>query len=408
MGDFIEDFRIYMEPSEVPELYNNWLALSALASAAQRKIWFDGGTIKVSPNLYIILVADAGLVRKSYAMSVVQEKLVMRVKAIKTNSDKITKEQMFVEMKESMAQFEFKPPIQIGDRKMDRMMHCSYTLYANEMSVFMDDEKLAAAITSLYDCREIFKDSTKNKGIQHLIFPYLNILGNTTPDWISNKMQEDLLEGGLVARTMLLYANQPKQRNPFPQVTPEMELALMKMILRLEQICLMGGPFQFTAECKTKFEMWYHIHYKNQPTNTKMIGFFNRKPVHLVKVAMLLSLARKNALTLDTSDFDEALVLLDTTTPAIEESLSGVGRNVLTATSRAMLEQIASQPDGTIEIGHLYKLNAWQLQTVEFEEILKSLQMQRRIVVSFEEKSKTQWVTLVDSRKKSLPSHLQQ
>ena len=320
--DFLEDYHIYTEPLETPALFNLWSALSALSAVAQRKIWFDGGMIKVCPNLYVVTVAPAGEVGKSVGMGIVQEHLLSKIKSVKVNSDSITKEKIFEEMANGIQQFPFKPPIPMGRTQMTVMMHCSYTLFANEMSVLIkDDRAFVAAMTSLYDAKDIFKHSTRHKGVLFLSYPYLNLYGCTTPDWISFNVHEDILEGGLTARTILLFGNKVSKRNPFPQVTQAMLNAYERMIIRLEQICLMGGPFTMTAAAKADYEKWYHFHFSKEPENSKMRGYHNRKRIHVVKVAMLLSLARNNSLIIDTADFDEALLILANTEPAIESEI---------------------------------------------------------------------------------------
>src|ERR1017187_7602639 len=267
--------------------------------------------IKVVPNLYIITVAPAGEVGKSTGQSIVQEHLLSKIKSIRTNSDSITKEKIFEEMANGIQQFQFTPPIITGSTKMSHLMHCSYTLFANEMSVLIkDDRAFTAALVTLFDGKDVFKHSTRHKGVLFLSFPYLTLYGCTTPDWIAFNVHEDIMEGGLTARTILLFSNTVSKRNPFPEITMAMQQALERMIIRLEQVCLLGGPFHMTAACKTNYTEWYHIHFATPPTNPKMRGYYNRKRIHVVKIAMLLSLARNDSLILDTADLDEAMEVL--------------------------------------------------------------------------------------------------
>lgn len=147
-----------------------------------------------------------------------------------------------------------------------------------------------------------------------------------------------------------------------------------------------------TPECRRAYDAWYHDYYSKPVNNPKMRGYYNRKRVHVVKVAILLSLARKDSLIIDTSDLDEAFELLKITEPAIEESLSGVGRNILSGPATNILGFVQSQPDGKIELGELYKPYAWQLGLEEFNEVIKSLQLQGFIQVVWDEKSRSQFV----------------
>ena len=143
-----------------------------------------------------------------------------------------------------------------------------------------------------------------------------------------------------------------------------------------------------TAACKTNYTEWYHIHFATPPTNPKMRGYYNRKRIHVVKIAMLLSLARNDSLILDTADLDEAMEVLKHTEPAIEQALSGVGSNILSGPATTILEQVKSSKDGEIELGNLFILNSHNLDTIQFQEVLKSLQLQRKIETHFDSDSK--------------------
>ena len=58
--DWIDQYMEYARASASPKIYHIWTALSALASAVQRKVWWDWEYAKLYPNLYIFLTGESG------------------------------------------------------------------------------------------------------------------------------------------------------------------------------------------------------------------------------------------------------------------------------------------------------------------------------------------------------------
>lgn len=366
-SDFIEDYITYTEPLEVPTLFNTWCALSALSAAAQRKIWIDMGLFKLAPNLYVVLDADPG-VGKDTAMNVVRE-LLAQLPSIKTKSDSITKEKIYESLEGAFTKFDF------PDSKLKTLGHCSLTVFATEMSLLIKrhDKDFVAALNALYNCLSIFKHSTKTRGENLILCPYLTILGGTTPDWISMNIQEDVIEGGLSARTIMVFSNDRSKINPWPKVSAAGVLAYPKMISRLEKILSLGGCFEWQQETKVLYEDWYCKHRAEHVKNPVMRGFHTRKPVHLMKVAMLISLSYKDELILDPSDFLCAYKFLEQIEPSVERALRGAGRNVLNVYAEEMLDVIASSKESRIDLVDLLQLFRYKLSSMDFKEVLGSL-----------------------------------
>lgn len=373
-NDFIEDYLTYTEPLEVPTIFNLWCSLSALSAAAQRKIWIElknpgdvEGLFKLAPNLYVVLDADPG-VGKDTAMNIVRE-LLVHIPQIKTKSDSITKEKIYESMEGAFTKFDF------PDSRLKTLAHCSLTVFATEMSLLIKrhDKDFVSALNALYNCLSVFKHSTKTRGENIILCPYLTILGGTTPDWVSANIQEDVIEGGLTARTIMIFSNDRSQTNPWPGISVKGMEIRARLIARLEKILGLGGQFEWTNETRKLYSDWYHEHRSQLVKNPVMRGFHTRKPVHIVKVAMLLSLSYKDELVLEPGDFLGAKALIDKVEPSVERALRGAGRNVLNVYAEEMLEVIASAPNGQVNLVELLQLFRWKLGRQDFMEVLESL-----------------------------------
>ena len=58
---FLEDYRLFSQGNETPELMHLWCGLLTLAGAAEKRIWLDQEYFNLYLNLYILLIALAAL-----------------------------------------------------------------------------------------------------------------------------------------------------------------------------------------------------------------------------------------------------------------------------------------------------------------------------------------------------------
>jgi len=65
---FLEHYRKYSSGNETPELMHLWVGLSVLAGACEKRLWIDQGYFRLYLNLYVILLAPAGVCAKSTSM----------------------------------------------------------------------------------------------------------------------------------------------------------------------------------------------------------------------------------------------------------------------------------------------------------------------------------------------------
>lgn len=370
MPNFFDDYAEYTKALEVPELFHIWCACSSIAAAAQRKVWLDMELFKISPNLYVVLVSPAGI-GKGTAMNIVRD-LLSYIPTIKVKSDSITKEKIFGTLEQIS-----KPAPIPGTTKV--LIHSSLTIFADEMSVFVKrgDQDFIGALNMMYNTMSVFRYSTKNMGENVIINPYVNILCGTTPDWIAKNMQEDLLEGGFSARTIFVFSETNKQVNPRLYVSEAGREGFKRIITRLERIGQLIGQFKMTEEGRAYYEKWYVEYYTCPPSNPKMQGFITRKKVHLLKLAMIFSLAYRDDLLLRPEDFAYALNLLQMTEPTIEKALSYTGRNELNMHMRNVLSQINQAKSLSLE--DLIATNYSAINFQEIEEILKALEAMGKI-----------------------------
>src|SRR6476646_7582028 len=68
--DWLSAFLQYSSYGECTPRIMFWVGVSTLASVLQRKTWIDQGDFQWSPNFYILVVGEQGVVRKSTSIDV--------------------------------------------------------------------------------------------------------------------------------------------------------------------------------------------------------------------------------------------------------------------------------------------------------------------------------------------------
>lgn len=349
----------YTAESESPDEYHIWTALSTISGAIRRKAFFNMGYFLLYPNLYIVLVGPPGRCKKSTAMRIGRKLLAQAGPGINFTTDSVTRERLIVDLTQSHADG-----------------HSSMTAYSTEFASLLTSSgmDMVVFLTDIYDSPDEWTHKTKIGGTNKIKAPYLNLIGATTPDWIARSLPLDTVGIGLTSRVLFIYQDTPRIKKPFPELSKE-QFELETILARdLQRIALISGQYILDSSAKSYYENWYVTkHQGERPiTDPRLTGYFERKPMHILKVAMLVSAARKDDVVLTEEDIKDSMALLEHIEPAMEKTFAGVGKNPLTQDLQQTLEMITSQPG--IEFGQLLDLFKHSLRKEEMEEVLNTLQ----------------------------------
>ena len=95
-GDWITAYLKYTENTEAPKSYHTWTAISCIAGALARKVYFEFGSDKKHPNFYIILVGPSGKVRKGLALGIGED--IFKQLNLELAAEAITREALLIRM----------------------------------------------------------------------------------------------------------------------------------------------------------------------------------------------------------------------------------------------------------------------------------------------------------------------
>lgn len=366
---FFDQYKVYTRKSESPDAYHVWSALSTIASAVRRQVWVSMGHFKVYPNMYVVLVGPPGRCRKSVAINIATS-LLKDIKDVHISADAITREALIRELKESTKK------IFIGDEV--EYDHSSITVVSKELSVFLtaNNPDLLSLLTDLYDNPDHWEYRTKNSGWDKINNVWLNKLAASTPSWLVGSVPLSAIGGGYTSRVIFVVEHDVRQRVARPKLGAEELQAQESCMEQLAVISTLNGEIDLTPEADEWFDHWYTTNVQVPRTDFRFAGYYERKHIHLLKVAMLLTLGR-GADTISMMDLLMANNLLESMESKMEDAFGSVGRS----TNAADIDQVMSimRTVKVIEKGELLNLTWRDISIDNLEKVLPQLEQMGEI-----------------------------
>ena len=305
-------------------------------------------------NFYIILVAPPGIVSKSTTASIGMN-LLRRVPGINFGPDVVTWQALVQSLAESAEAYE-------QDGTFYTMS--AVTIESSELGNFInpDDRQMIDMLVNLWDGKEgTVKKSTKTQGNDVIKNPWVNIIACTTPAWLSN-FPEYVIGGGFFSRTILVYAEEKARIVSYPDenIPPDFALQADKLVHDLELISQLAGPFTISKDARRWGDAWNVSMQENRPAhldNDRFAGYLARKQTQLHKLAMILSVSKRDDLIIDEAELVFAATLLDQLEVALPRVFAQVGRNEETRHNQELLQYMRSAKEIEYKLLFRYMLS---------------------------------------------------
>jgi hypothetical protein len=299
------------------------------------------GFFKVYPNMFIVLVGPPGA-RKTIAIRIATS-LVSNNSNVHISADCTTREALIKAMKDAQE------TLALNGQESKIGFHSSLTIVSEELSVFLgkDNHALLSFLTNLYDCSDKWEYRTKNMGTDLLHGTWLNMLAATTPAWLSGSIPLTAIGGGFTSRIIFIVEEGPRHKKSIPKMTPEEKRMEEEIIFDLEQISLLQGQVMLSMGTSAGdhritqgvhkgdvdgcaycwFDNWYMTKKDKLESDPRFSGYSSRKHVHVLKVAMLLSVCEGNSLVVTKNHLVLALGLIDELEDKMVDAFGAVGRS---------------------------------------------------------------------------------
>jgi hypothetical protein len=302
--------------------------------------------------MYIVLVAEPGVVRKTQAITY-GRRIMDKVDSIITTADSVTMQAMIQDLEAAAM------PTHMPDGTV--MTHNSLTVISREFESFLGQKKentpMLVLLTDLFDCEELpWKYRTKNSGSNSLSAVFVNLLAATTPGSLASSLPASAIGGGLTTRIIFVFADKKAGKVPVPEKPPE--LLQLALVQDLEVISRIVGVYNFSGDCRQEWIKWYNeyeeLDDKRICGDTTFDGWYARKPMLIIKLAQILSAAKTSDMDVEWCAFEEAIALLEDVERTMGKTFNAVGRSEIS--SDVSVVQAIIDKYGTIDETHLMQL----------------------------------------------------
>lgn len=368
LADWISAYMVFTDGTVSPAEYHKWTALSTIAGAVRRKVFFDMSYFLLYPNLYVVLVGPAGRCKKSTAMRIGRG-MLSEITGVNFTTDSITRERLIQDLSQTLVDG-----------------HSSMTAYASEFASLLTSSgmDMVVFLTDIFDSPSEWSHKTKLGGTNKITGPYLNLEGATTPDWIAKAMPLDTVGIGLTSRIIFVYQDTPRSRPWRPVMSPEMAKLRKYLVEDLAAMSLLTGEYRISTEADSMYDTWYKAKVVNPNTtgDPRLNGYFERKEIHVLKVAMLVAASKRDELVITGEDMDLTFKLFDEVEVAMPKVFANVGKNPLTVDYDDVLGAIVIAGPKGLPFGVLMDMFKHSVRKDELAEVLETLIAANKVMVS--------------------------
>jgi hypothetical protein len=363
-------YQQYTSDLESPDVFHMWAGLFAIAAVTVRKVYIPLKFGDVFTNLFVGFVGKPAT-RKTTAIDTAY-KLAAKVvpqHALPSAGSAAALIASLADMKEM--------PVQAGN------------LVSNELGSLIraGDTDTVSTLTDLYDCKEGQKKRTISRGYETLDKPWLNFIFGTTPEWLGANLPSSSAEGGFFSRIVFVHCDEIKLTSPLPVETDESTQLKAALINDLIHINAVQGQVTFTDEAAAYYTQWYMNPDRpgyNGSTDQRTSGYYVRKHIHVLKVAMLLMLAERDDLVLQKKDLALAFDALASIETGIAAAVGSVGRNDMLVHSQNVARQIYAAGKNGIDYQKVLRAHIHNIKRQELDEIITTLVQTREIRIERE------------------------
>jgi hypothetical protein len=327
---WIDDFLELTSEGQSPELFRKWAAVVCIAGALERKVWakaFRGR--ETFPNVYALLVGPPGIGKTDALRETIRfwEKLP----DLHVAPSSVSRASLIDALNEAARTV-------VRPQHEGIVQFNSLQIAATEFGTFLTayEGEFLSTLNDLWDCVRYKERKRGNKLTIEMDRPQLSLIAGTTPAWLGSTLPEQAWAEGFSSRLLVVYSGHRIKVTPF-QGDPEFDETLDNDLTHdLLQIHSLFGQFTFDPDMAEAFIAGHEADFPPVPTHPKLEHYLPRRPVHLLKLTMIMSAARSSDLVMRLIDYQRALDLLLET----ESYIPDVFKSMRTSTDANTIDEV--------------------------------------------------------------------
>lgn len=349
---FLRDYINYTSTTEPPTVFHFFTGLVAMGSALGRNVSFNLGFGHIFPNMCVILVAPSGKCRKTSCC----ELGVKLYRAIGGTilADKITPEALVTAFEEKAS--------------------ATGLIYAGELAQFLGKQKymegMIPLLTRLFDCPDVWSSATITRKELTLKNVAFSMLGASTMDWLRTGIPADSFGGGFMSRFLFVVQEETPRSFPRPPALPDaLRSKLLKHLLALSHL---RGNFQMTPAAGQWYDEWYNSQTLRGTDERQFSGYYERKPAHLIRISMLLTLSSHDALIIEKSTLQRSMQILDWLESWLPGAFEQLSQTVV-GEDHARILRLLKKNSGEMLHSDLLRRNSGRMNARQFKDLVATL-----------------------------------
>ena len=393
-GTWLGDYLEYTETQESPEIFHLWCGIALIASTVNRKVWLprisrDGiERFRLFPGqIAVVLVAGSGKAKKSTAIADMAESMLKEAATATIYDGKITPERLLAKL---------------GSQPSGKAI---LTVIQHELTTFLSrqtyNEHMIDIITKLCDCKD---DAYETQEKTHVLRDVCcTFLFGTTPRNLGEGVPPQAHDTGFMGRFLFVFGDRSGKIEPLSSTGADTTLATeslrrrTSLVTRLREFAKLSGPFSWTSEGKEWFDDWYNDYMNSSESEGE--GWAQRKPDHLLRVAMALAISNSNGLpplVLDTNVQRASLTMLESHVEAqFPKTFAYIGRHASAEAQARILEVFRNRGNAPVSSEEIYSRTLKYFGNIrELQGALMGMRMAGTVKVSHD-KLLNEWWTLL-------------
>lgn len=354
---WLSDYVQYTRFTEPPTAFHFFVGATVLGATLRRNVHFVKGTGNLYPNLCVILVAPSGKCRKTTACDLGVK--LFRDLGGNILADKITPEALV----DAFA----------------GQVSATGMIYAGELKQFLGSQKymegMIPLLTRLFDCPDLWVSRTIMRDEVTLTNVAISMLGASTMDWL-RMLPSDTFGGGFMSRIILCVQEDTPRSFPFPP--PLSQDIRKKLVGRMMQLSHLRGRFHMTHAAEDWYRSWYNNRDERGTEEKQFSGYFERKPDHLIRVAMILSISDDDSLVIEKRHMEHSLRILNWGESWLPNAFEQLSANLIGEDQMRMIKQLKTH-NGAMKYSDWLRKNSSRMNATTFKGYLATLRESKLI-----------------------------
>lgn len=335
----IEHYLELTKDLESPTSFLEWGAISCISAILRDNVWFQFATrrTKVYPNMYVLLLADSAVVRKSAPMDI-NVPLLRAVNNTKVMAGAASMQGVLREL---------------GNTQQGKPIGGSGVMIAKELKGFLvKDDSTISILTDLYDYQPLYEKYLSTQDMAPVKNVCLSLIAGSNEVMLQSVFDSTATEGGLLGRFFMIQEEKKRKSNSGFEDNAEIisDDHWKPLEAMLREVALVKGPVHFEEDARKLYNDWYHsLEHLNLYTKT---GFEGRIHTHVLKIAITLAASKPGFRTehnlprkVTMEEIDTAINMVWKLFPNYRKFMLGTGRSPISVAQGQIATALLNAPD---------------------------------------------------------------